>query len=96
MFIDSLGLHLVLALACGTQAAVLPRDPATLSAPKAISSTTVTNMAYIEQFAAAAYCGEKNGGNTHSTNKVVVCDAPCGPCPDVSGNMAPINYKFYE
>ena len=86
----------MLALACGTQAAVLPRDPATLSAPTAISSTTVKNMAYIEQFAAAAYCGENNGGNTHSTNKVVVCDAPCGPCPDVSGNMAPINYKFYE
>ena len=82
----------MLALACGTQATVLPRDPATLSA----STATVKNMAYIEQFAAAAYCGENNGGNTHSTNKVVVCDAPCGPCPDVSGNMAPINGKFYE
>ena len=75
------GVHLVLALAYGTQAAALLRDTNIVTA---ISSTTVKNMAYIEQFAAAAYCGENNGRNTHSTNKVVVCDASCGPCPDMS------------
>ena len=86
----------MLVLVCCTQAAVLSKDQATVSASAVISSTTVKNMAYIEQFAAAAYCGENNGGNTHSTNKVVVCDAPCGPCMDVSGNMAPIDDNFYE
>lgn len=99
MFVQSLKLHLVLALVCVTEAAVIIRDPATLSGsntPTAISSKTLTNLAYIEQFAAAAYCPENNGGNTHSTNKVVVCDAPCGPCSDVSGKMIPLAYRFYE
>ena len=99
MFVTSLKLHLVLALVCVTEAAVMIRDLATLSGsntPTAISPKTLTNLAYIEQFAAAAYCPENNGGNTHSTNKVVVCDAPCGPCPDVSGNMIPLVNRFYE
>lgn len=97
MFVPSLGVPLVLALGCVTQAAVISRDQASFSdtnAVTAVSAKTLSNLAYIEQYAAAAYLPENNGGNPHATNKVVVCST--GTCPDVSGNMAPIAYKFHE
>ena len=97
MFVSSLGLSLVLALGCITQAAIIKTDQATLSDTNmisAISSKTLANLEYIEQFAAAAYLPENNGGNTHATNKVVYCST--GNCPDVQANMLPIVHKFYQ
>ena len=62
-------------------AAIMIRDT-----NSAMLSNTLSNLAYIEQYAAAAaYVPENNGGNPHATNYVVYCSTRTCPCASRDG-----------